>query len=42
MLGEVTVEFRVDMSLLVFLVDIQLCHIDPFRGLHYPPLWLFT
>ena len=27
MLGKVAVEFRVDMSLLVFFVDIHLCHI---------------
>ena len=28
MLGKVTVEFRVDMSLLVFFVNIHLCHIN--------------
>ena len=45
MLGKVTVEFRVDMSLLVFFVNIHLCHINLpssehllLKALHFMPV----
>ena len=34
MLREIAVKFRIDMSLFVLFVNINLCHIDPFCGRH--------